>query len=54
MPPALLGVAVAAVAIAAYAVVRKALAVEPQLRPVRTEQPIRKLRRDPVTGEYRP
>ncbi|WP_439575664.1 hypothetical protein [Phreatobacter sp.] len=54
MPPALLGVAVAAIAIVAYAMVRKAIAAQPQPKPVRADQPIRKLRRDPVTGEYRP
>ncbi|MFN3855179.1 MAG: hypothetical protein ACK4M0_12355 [Phreatobacter sp.] len=54
MPPALLGVAVAAAAIAAYAMVRKVLAAQPEPKPVRAEQPIRTLRRDPVTGEYRP
>lgn len=52
MPPVLMGAAVAAVVIAAFVLMRRSLVLQP--RPVRTEQPIRRLRRDPVTGEYRP
>ncbi len=53
MPPFLIGAALAAIAIAAYALLRRSLAaLEPQ--PVRAQAPIRRLRRDPVTGEYRP
>jgi hypothetical protein len=52
MPPVLMGAAVVAVVIATYILVRRSLALQP--RPVRADQPIRRLRRDPVTGEYRP
>ncbi|WP_170181748.1 hypothetical protein [Phreatobacter stygius] len=53
MPSLLIGTALAVIAIAAYAMLRKSLsALEPQ--PVRAQAPIRRLRRDPVTGEYRP
>jgi hypothetical protein len=52
MPPVLMGAAVVAVVIATYMLVRRSLALQP--RPVRADQPIRRLRRDPVTGEYRP
>ncbi len=52
MPPVLMGAAVVAVVIATYVLVRRSLTLQP--RPVRAEQPIRRLRRDPVTGEYRP
>ena len=52
MPPFWMGAAVAAIVIAAYALVRKSLTHQP--KPVRAEAPIRRLRRDPVTGEYRP
>ncbi len=52
MPPVLMGAAVAAIAIAAYVLVRRQVA--PVLKPVRAETPVRRLRRDPVTGEYRP
>jgi hypothetical protein len=54
MPPFWMGAAVAAVVIATYALVRRALTLQPQPQPVRAEAPIRRLRRDPVTGEYRP
>jgi hypothetical protein len=52
MPPVLMGAAVAAIVIATFILVRRSLTL--QARPVRAEQPIRRLRRDPVTGEYRP
>ena len=52
MPPILMGAAVAVVAIAAYVLVRRQLVPAP--RPVRAEVPVRRLYRDPVTGEYRP
>jgi hypothetical protein len=47
-----MGAAVAAVVIAAYVLVRRQFT--PALKPVRAEAPVRRLRRDPVTGEYRP
>lgn len=52
MPPVLMGAAVAAIAIAAYVLARRQ--VTPVMKPVRAEAPVRRLRRDPVTGEYRP
>ncbi|KAF0132618.1 MAG: hypothetical protein FD152_1839 [Xanthobacteraceae bacterium] len=52
MPPVLMGAAVAAAVIATYILVRRQFA--PALKPVRVEAPVRRLRRDPVTGEYRP
>lgn len=52
MPSVLMGAAVAAVVIATFILVRRSLTL--QARPVRAEQPVRRLRRDPVTGEYRP
>ena len=52
MPTILMGAAVAAVMIATYVMVRRAFA--PVMKPVRAEAPVRRLRRDPVTGEYRP
>lgn len=52
MPPVLMGAAVAAMVIAtAYLVLRQ---FAPQPRPVKADAPVRRLRRDPVTGEYRP
>ena len=41
-----------AVVIATYVLVRRQFT--PALKPVRAEAPVRRLRRDPVTGEYRP
>lgn len=52
MPPVLMGAALAAIVIATFLLVRRSLML--QARPVRSEAPIRKLRRDPGTGEYRP
>lgn len=52
MPPLLIGTFVAVAIAATYLLMRKAL-LETQ-KPVRAEIPIRRLRRDPVTGEYRP
>lgn len=52
MPPVLMGVAVAAIVIATYVMVRNSL--QPQPKPVRVDKTVRRLRRDPVTGEYRP
>lgn len=52
MPPVLMGAAVAVVVIATYILVRRTL--QAQLKPVRAQQAVRRLRRDPVTGEYRP
>ena len=53
MSSLLTGAALAAIAIATYSLLRRSLA-ELQPRPVRAQAPIRRLRRDPVTGEYRP
>jgi hypothetical protein len=52
MHPLLLGTALA-LGIIAFFVLRRSFDL-PQLRPVRAKAPIRTLRRDPVTGEYRP
>lgn len=52
MPPVLMGAALAAVVIATALLVLRQLGPQPQ--PVKAEAPLRKLRRDPVTGEYRP
>lgn len=52
MPSVLMGAAIAAVVIATFVLVHRTLQAE--MRPVRGERPIRRLRRDPVTGEYRP
>jgi hypothetical protein len=52
MPSLLIGTIVAVALAATYAMWRRALLQAPQ--PVRAEVRIRRLRRDPVTGEYRP
>ena len=52
MPPVLMAAAVAGIVIATYVMVRRSLQLQP--KPVRVDKPVRSLRRDPVTGEYRP
>lgn len=52
MPPVLIGAALAAVVVVTALAVLRQLGPQPQ--PVKAEVPVRKLRRDPVTGEYRP
>ncbi|QCK88248.1 hypothetical protein E8L99_22040 [Phreatobacter aquaticus] len=52
MSPLLVGTVIAVALAASYALLRRAVLQAHQ--PVRAEIQVRRLRRDPVTGEYRP
>ena len=52
MSPLLIGTFVALAFAASYALLRNAILQAQQ--PIRAEKPVRRLHRDPVTGEYRP
>lgn len=57
MPPVILAFSVITVAVATAIAVTRALTGpddEPIAQPVREDPPVRVLKRDPVTGEYRP